>query len=271
MGGLRSSVLIFFTLTTILMAAHSVRANSSDHAAYTFDQLIALDDDYRAVKLHDRLRVNRRSEFRLVVPNKCRSQGEAELRRLAATETFEESYVYIPSRCLWIEVGYDETRNRVRLDSKLIARLLESFDKLMIYHIHVGVPVQISGYFPAYRDLVSLILINAKFFQKPEIQISHRVVTKFGVIDYLFTTTQTTNQLIDKISRSGLKRFIAQNLAYFYARDGYKERYYAKVHQCEHLIGKYGENLSDCFPMKTDDFQLTYRKLEAYSTANFYE
>jgi len=271
MGGLRLDFLIFFTLTTILMAAQSVYANSGDHVAYTFGQLIALNDDYRAIKLNDDLKVNRHSEFRLVVPNKCRTQGEAELRKLAATEAFEESYVYIPSLCLWIEVGYDEARNRVRLDSKLIARLLESFDKLVVYHIHVGVPVQISGYFPAYRDLVSLILINAKFFQKPEIQISHRVVTESGVIDYLFRISQTTNQLIEKISQTGLKKFIAQNLAYFYTRDGYKERYYAKIHDCEHLIGRYGENLFKCFPMKADDFQLTYRKLETYSTAGFYE
>ena len=271
MGGFRSGLLIIFSLTTILMAVQPVRAKTDNHVINDFDQFVALRDDYRTIKFNDTLKVNRHSGFRLVVPNKCKTQGESELQKLAANEKFEESYVYIPSLCLWIEAGYDEARNRVRLDSKLIARLLEDFDQLIVYHIHVGTPSKVSGYFPAYRDLVSLILINAKSFRNPEIQISHRVVTESGIIDYLFRISQATNRLINKFNRTGLGKFVAQNLAYLYAKDKYKKRYYSMVHQCEHLIGGYSENLSKCFPMKSDDFQLGYRKLDTLSAAKFQE
>jgi len=271
MGDFRLNTLIVLTLTAILMVAQPVRANSGKHSIDNLGRFLAFSDDYRTKKKATKLQVNRHSEFRIVVPNKCKNRGEAELRQLAATEVFEESYVYIPSLCLWIEVGYDEARRRVRLDSKFIVSLLKDFDRLFIYHIHMGAPLQISGYFPAYKDLVSLILINAKFFRNPEIQISHRVVIDNGIIDYVFRASPATDLLIDKFNRTGLGDFTAQNLAFFFAQNEYKEHYYTKIHECEHLIGGYRENLSECFPMATDDFRLTYRKLDPYSTARIQE
>ncbi len=259
MGGVRLSLLFVFALSTILLAAQPVRSKSGNHLIKNYDQFLAFRDDYRTRKLQKTLKINRDSEFRLIVPNKCRNQGERELRQLAAVEVFEESYVYVPSLCLWIEAGYDETRNKVHLDSTFINRLLDDFDQLIVYHIHVGIPLQTSGYFPAYSDLVSLILINAKFFKQPKTQIIHRVVTNLGIIDYVFRTTRETNRMIKRIERTGLGEFVAQNLAYFYARDEYKERYYAKVHQCEHLIDRDRENISKCFPMKASIFLLTFR------------
>ncbi len=248
------------------MVAQPGRANSGNHFIVNYDQFRAFRDDYRTKKIETNLEVNRHSKFRLIIPNKCKTQGEIELRELAATGMFEESYVYVPSLCLWIEVGYNETRSGVNLDSTLITRLTEDFDQLVIYHIHVGVPLQISGYFPAYRDLVSLILMNAKFFRQPQTQISHQVVIESGVIEYLFRLSQSTNHLINKFTQTGLEHVVAQNLAYFYARDKYKKRYYAKVHECEHLVDGDQKSLSDCFPMKSDDFRLIYRKLKLSNT-----
>lgn len=119
--------------------------------------------------------------------------------------------------------------------------------------------------------MISLILVNAKFFKNPEIQISHRAITKTGVIDYQFRISKKTNELIEKLNRTGLSRFTAQNLAYFFTREKFENHYYAKIDECGHLIGEDADNLSNCFPMKSGVFELAYRKLSAFSTAGFRE
>ena len=261
--------LLIFAVTAILLAVQSSRANSGNHTIHNFDRFIALRDDSRTRKFDDKLKVNLRADIRHVVPNKCETRGEIELMQLASTEVMEEAYAYIPSLCLWIEVGYDESKTSVRLDSKFVARLLKNFDQLIIYHIHMGESSKVAGYFPAYNDLISLILVNGRFFRNPEIQISHRAITKVGVIDYKIRISQEANHLIDKLKQTGLGEFIAQNLAFFFARDKYENRYYTEIRECGLLIGENSDKLSKCFPMKTDVFELEFRTLNAINTADF--
>ena len=55
--------------------------------------------------------------------------------------------------------------------------------------------------------------------------------------EYLFRISPATDQLINKINQTDLANFVAQNLACFFSGNKYKDRYYAKIHECEHLIG----------------------------------
>lgn len=271
MGAVKLNFLLIIFITTILLAAQPIGAKSGNHPISEFDQFIALRQDSRTRKVTNELKANPHAEFRFVVPNKCEIQGEIELRKLALTKPIEESYAFIPSLCLWIEVGYDEARTRARLDAKFISRLIESFDRLILYHIHVGDSSEFTGNFPAYRDFISLILVNAEYFRRPEIQISHRAITKIGVIDYRFRISPEADRLIDKINQAGLGKSLAQNLAYYFSQEKYVKRYYAKVDQCMHFISGNIENLADCFPIKTDNFELLYRTFGTVSTAGFYE
>ena len=89
----------------------------ADQAMEFRDRIAALGEDIRETRIADKLSVNTGTEFRLVFPNKCEKEGEFELHQLASRFNVEESFVLIPDLCLWIEVGYDEKRERVRLDS----------------------------------------------------------------------------------------------------------------------------------------------------------
>ena len=102
------------------------------------DLVTALREDVRNTKIVDKLRINTGEKFRLVVPNKCEKEGEFELRQLTSSSRVEESYILIPSLCLWIEVGYNEKHNNVRLDQKFIDAVLKQYFSLIFYHIQPG-------------------------------------------------------------------------------------------------------------------------------------
>lgn len=236
-------------------------AESGDSIYHSFDQVPALRNDSRGRKVSSELQINSDSSLRLVVPNKCEEQGEIELQRLTGTSALEESYVFIPALCLWIETGYDETYKTVRVDTSFIDDILRDYPSIIIYHIHVGARSNIAEYFPAYSDMTGLILINAKFFMDSRVKIIHRAVTTVGTIDYTFILSKETERLINKLFQTGLGDFLAQNLAYEFDRESHKHRYYAAVQDCISLSGGRPENVVDCFPMRADDFVLRYRSI----------
>lgn len=259
MGILRVTCPIAVFAASILLAAPSIHADSGNLVAHNFDRLAARQADGRKWKVVDTLQVNVSKAYRLVVPGKCEDAGKAELRQLAAYAVLEESYAFIPSSCLWIEVGYDETRRTVRADTKFIDNLLLDFPSLAIYHTHVGVPRTVAGYFPGYSDLVALLLVNARFLRVPNIQIDHRAVTVLGVIEYRFVASRESERLLDVIKRTGLGSHVAQNLAYEYSRARHKRKYYAAVRECDRLTNGDPARLPDCFPMNADAFEFRYK------------
>lgn len=250
-----------FTLTVDVSVAVS---HPSDQAREYRDRVTALGEDIRETKIVDKLSVNETTEFRLVFPDKCEKEGEFELQQLVSSNGVEESYVLIPELCLWIEVGRDEKRNGVRLDSKFINAILVQFDFLIFYHIHAGDFSDLENYFPAYKDLVTLALINASFIWKPNIQIKHRLVSKLGVMEYEFSNKRKVEEYLNHYRKSGLRGFEAQNLAYEYMREKYRNDYYLQVQNCKSYKGTLRQKIVSCCPIQTKAFTLIFRPTDMY-------
>jgi hypothetical protein len=247
-------------LTAMILAASLSYANSDPPVSTDFERLaggITLGSDF---KVADKLTVNPDPSYRIVVPDKCQEQGEVELIRLVEFVKLEEAFAFIPSLCLWVETGFNETGKTVRLDTNLVAAILQSHPEIILYHIHPGRPRDVTGYFPAYSDLIGSVLIDAGFLSDPNVSISHRAITVRGLIDYAFVATEETERLLKKMKQTGLGAFVSQNLAYEYTRGAHEQRYYKAVRNCVRLSNGAPENLSACFPMKADDFILQYHE-----------
>jgi hypothetical protein len=228
------------------------------------DLMAALQGDSRELRVSNEFAVNLNNSYRLVIPDRCGESGEMELVRLAETEKFEESYVYVPSNCLWLEAGHSETAKSVRLDTQLVEDLLSVFPSLVIYHIHAGTPAEVMDYLPAYTDMVGLVIMNGDYIRDPKIAISHRVITSQGMIEYALVVSEEIEMLLQKLVQAGLGDFIGQNLAYEFSRSVHKLDYYAAVQECDRTTGGSPERLSDCFPMVTSDFVLQHKTIASY-------
>ena len=253
-GGLMSFLLIDVALAN---------SNQLDKTAEYRNLVSALREDFRETKISDKLRVNRENRFRLISPNKCEKEGEFELHQLALSASVEESYVLIPDLCLWIEVGFNEQRNRVQLDSKFINTILSQYSSLVFYHIHAGDFPDLENYFPAYKDLITLVLINAESVWKPHSQIKHRLITNLGMIEYEFSNIEKVKYFLKKYRGYGLRGNEAQNLAYEYLRAKYKDEYYAKVQKCKSNSGTVQQKIINCCPIITDAFTLNFHPTTA--------
>lgn len=259
MGVFRYRFQFLICVTTLLLVAPSGFADSKQKTHFIKTLSVSMSvPDVRQWQISNEFMVNQNATIRYVIPDVCEEEGMERLRLLALNAEVEESYVYIPKYCLWIEAGYNESSKKVRLDHEFIDRLLAHIPVISIYHIHVGLPEKVRNYFPAYSDLVSLILINARFMDMSQISISHHATTSLGTISYEFTSKAYAQSLIDTMRRAGLNKYVAQNLAYVYARDTYQQNYYRAVQECERLAKYKPENISDCFPIETRDFVLTY-------------
>jgi hypothetical protein len=113
------------------------------------ERVAALALDHRQARLADRLLVNPDPSVRYLFPDKCSGQGEAELAALVDATSLEESFIFLPALCLWIETGFDETATSVAFDAELLDRLLPQHGYLVIYHLHPGRPPGVADYFPA--------------------------------------------------------------------------------------------------------------------------
>lgn len=249
----------FLPLGTILLAASLAHASSNDLTSHGLDHVTLLHEDSRILRIEKELAQNPNTSYRLIVPDKCEAEGEADLRGMAAHDGLEESYVFVPSLCLWIEVGQDETRTTARFEPEFIGALLREFPAVAIYHTHPAAPVDIAGYFPAYTDLVSVILVNLGFVPENWERIAHRAVTTVGTIEYTFVPRSDTARLIEHIERTGLGDFVSQNVAYAYASDAFRQRYYSTISDCSRMIDGDPARLGDCFPLAVGDFLLEYR------------
>lgn len=251
--------LFFLPLGTILLAASPVCADSNNLASHGLEQVLLLRNDSRVLRIQGELAQNPDTSYRLIVPDKCEAEGEADLRKMAARDSLEESYVFVPSLCLWIEVGQEETRTRVRFDPEFIGALLNEFPMVIFYHTQPAAPADLAGYFPAFTDLTSAILLNLDYSPDNWERVIHRVVTPAGTIEYAFVPRPDTARLIEHIERTGLGDFVSQNVAYVYASEATRRRYYSAILDCRRRIDGDAARLGDCFPMTVGDFVLEYR------------
>ena len=250
----------FVGFASIIFADVSVANSDLVNQAAEYRNLVsALREDVRETEIVDKLRVNSENRSRLIFPNKCEKEGEFELHQLALRDSVEESYILIPTLCLWIEVGFSEQRNSVRLDSKFINAVLEQYSSLAFYHIHAGDFPDLENYFPAYKDLITLVLINAESVWKPHSQIKHRLITKLGMMEYSFSDKRKVRYYMDKYKKIGWRGNEAQNLAYEYLRPTYKNDYYLKVQNCKSGKGAMQQKIINCCPIITEAFTLKFQ------------
>lgn len=232
-------------------------------AAGPRDQVAALQHDSRVPELSASLRVNTDATIRYVYSGKCESEGEHELVELTYTSELEESYVFVPSLCLWIETGYGETRSTVLFDKAFFDKLVRQFDRLIVYHLHPGFHENIENFFPAYQDLITMTLINAELVGKPEVDIGHRAVTRLAIIDYRFADGTSVPQLMKKYADLGLAGSAAQNLAYEYSRRAHVDSYLRGVASCAAAAAHDPSRFDRCRQVKTDLFVLGIRVAQA--------
>lgn len=234
-----------------------------DQAAEYRNLVTALREDIRQIKIVDKLSVNTGKKIRLVIPRKCEKEGEFELHQLALSASTEESYILIPTLCLWIEVGYNEKRTSVQLDYDFIYAVLKQYYELNFYHIHPGYWPAPENYFPAYKDFITLVSIEADLIWQPNVQIKHRVITGLGTMEYKFSNKKNVEYLMNKFRESGLRGYEAQNLAYEYMRPKYRRDYYMKVLNCSSYSGTLQQKIIKCLPIKTEAFTLQIRPTTA--------
>ena len=251
--------LLIGLFSTVQLVDAPVRSETNLHDISRMLQGEALSDDVRQAKFSPRLAVNQGSQERLIVPNKCRGAGEAELQHLTRVAPVEESFAYIPSLCLWLEVGYDETPTRVRLDLPFINRLLRDVPSIDLHHIHVGGKGAFAGYFPAYDDMIAVVLLNPSFNEVETARIRHSAVNEVGTIDYTFVATPDIRRLVELIKASNLGAFLGQNLAYVLSGEAYRRRYHAMISRCVDRVRARAGTPEDCFPMTAESFRLTFR------------
>jgi hypothetical protein len=233
----------------------------ADAAPAYSDIVAALGQDIRELEIGSTLRGNANAGTRLLVPEKCEKEGEAEAYNYALSGDVEEAFLFIPGLCLWIEIGYDKTRDRVRLDSDFISAVLNQYTSSMIYHVHPRGMESLEENLPSFADFITLALINATRMWNPDFDIKHRIVTRLGVAEYEFADREKAKSLLEYYRKTGLEDFEAQNLAYEYMRPQYRRSYSSEVERCKEYRGSIQQKLAGCSPIRTEAFIVTFRSL----------
>ncbi len=219
-------------------------------------------DDGRPWLSGNSLGVNQLSEHRLTVHNLCQSEGERQLERLSSVAVVEEAFVFVPELCLWLEIGEHETEKSVAVNPHLVSKIAEKYHEIVLYHIHPGEKVESIGYFPAFSDLASIFLINASFFDNPEIQIRHRAISSISVIEYSLLLSDELAHKIQRLKETGLKNAISENLLINYSTQDRRTNYIDAVDRCLSRTAADKTTLADCFPMTSSPFRLEYRWID---------
>lgn len=248
---------LFSVLLLVNVASHAV-ASGHNPAFREITQTLQFDD--REVMIVDSLRVNNSNRVRLIANDKCQSQGEAELFGMVSYGQSEEAFAFVPSLCRWIEIGETETRKTVRLDVRLIHQLSRTYGSLVLYHVHPGKLPFVENYFPAYRDLLALALINGQYWPEDRVRVIHRAVTKFGIIEYRFANRKRVDHLVAKLVSTGLGGYIPQNLEFEFMRRKHRDDYLSRVQACAALVDGKASRIVRCFPLITAAFALNFRK-----------
>ncbi|MEQ8397321.1 hypothetical protein [Thalassobaculum sp.] len=245
----RKNLAVLLGLIVGLLSAVATDARATLH-----DDILALQDDVRTLRLTDTIIVNADANFRYVYLRKCQKQGERELFDLAVFSPIEESYVFIPKLCVWMETGHSETERTVRFDKLFFDRLVSQFEELYIYHLHTGIHRELEAYFPAYQDFIAMTLINSQYIDDPRITIMHKIVTGAAIMNYRFANAYLVREKLAKYVEMGLGKFSTQNLSYEYARQSYIDEYINSLKKCVEVSGGDSGNINACNPIVTSLF-----------------
>ncbi|MEQ9332392.1 hypothetical protein [Thalassobaculum sp.] len=223
------------------------------------EHITAMLTDHRTVEISDHLLVNVDASRRFLFPGKCQNAGELELTALSATSELEESFIFVPETCTWIEAGHSETGRSVLLDTALTYAVARQYLEIAIYHIQPGRRLALVNHLPSYRDLVSMVLVDTELMDAPQIRVRHRAVTRFAVIDYRFADWAAVRRRAEVYRRSGLGAHLAQNLAYEFSQEVHQQSYAAQVRQCASRLENVPSRIAECRRLATDLFVLDIR------------
>ena len=235
---------------------------SSSDQHFAAGDIPGLADDYRTAEISPTLKQNSDERTRVIVPDKCAEDGELELRQMTSDGDIEEAYVFLPSRCLWIELGFDETATSVRPDAELVALLVSHHEPIIVYHTHLRAQTESFVEFPAYKDLIASILLGGDLPLIEGRPIVHRAITGRGTFEYSLTLTHDIIELIATLKQSGLEGFIAQNLAYVFAGSRYEDAYYESIAVCARDEMSEEAPSPNCFPMSLQPFTMNYQRAD---------
>src|SRR3546814_18055645 len=77
-----------------------------------------------------------------------------------------------------------------------------------------------------------MVLINTRFLGEPYIDIKHRAVTEYAVIEYRFSDWSGVQNRARLYAAKGLGKYVSQNLAYEFKRKKYLLDYIGKIGMC---------------------------------------
>lgn len=253
-ASLRKNILAVAAALSLAASGASPAESRSGAAA---ELLLLLSSRGPPPAVASRLDVDAHSGRRLVTLNKCQAEGEAELMRLAREGPTEEAFAFLPLDCIWIDVGVNQTRETVRMERALIRRIVEYAGVAVLYHTHTK--SETGGFsFPAYTDMLSMLVLNGPYMNDPRIDVRHRAVSASGVIEYRYEPSEAGLRIIERIISTGLGGFMGENLALSYSTEGHLEDYLAAIRLC--LANEpASEGRPECFPLAAGDFALEFR------------
>jgi len=118
-----------------------------------------------------------------------RSEGERQLRNLAAHADSEDAWIFLETWSLWVDVGEKETQTSVTIDVNFLASVLgeagQNGLRVSLFHIHPrSVLAKERIYPPAANDILSLVNLKRILREKCDSEITAHVFDGEGEWTY---------------------------------------------------------------------------------------
>ncbi len=154
----------------------------------------------RPIRDEPRLAPNQTMAYRQRV-SADQAQGEAQIRDLAASATFEELWAFLPARGQWLEIGccerLTEHGNYVGVEAYVLDLMAQN-PEMAVYHVHPHTRFQKENYtaakrrqkvleeaLPSQPDLEAVLSLTPAFRRlQSRGKLAWRIVSRHGVTEY---------------------------------------------------------------------------------------
>ncbi len=208
------------SLIILLLAYLSIFTFGLNHVSLA-DEQTNQQEEYKVI---NELVVNNRNKFKTVI-YESETEGILEMRKLIANSQIEESWVYLPNRKKWIEIGHNEEAEKkidkryitkAKLDVQLLDKLMSEDNNMALYHFHPShslsledkirrrkksdspmndkeiekerIKLLIRSAYPSRSDLLNMIGNSMEFFERnAEGNITFKVCSQYGITEYHLT------------------------------------------------------------------------------------
>ncbi len=209
-----------WSLIILLYAYLSIFTFGLNHVSLA-DVQTNKQEEYKVI---NKLVVNNRNKFKTVI-YESETEGILEMRKLITNSQIEESWVYLPNRKKWIEIGHNEEAEKkidkryitkAKLDVQLLDKLMSEDNNMALYHFHPshslsledkirrreksGSPMNdkeiekerikllVKSAYPSRSDLLNMIGNSMEFFERnTEGNITFKVCSQYGITEYHLT------------------------------------------------------------------------------------